>query len=476
MSQKPGWAKIRKTCSIARRRGIGYVWVDTCCINKQDFSELTEAINSMFKWYANATVCFAYLSDVDGDHPLEQSRWFERGWTLQELIAPNCVEFFDGAWNAIGTREELAAVIHQRTDIDVSILRERSYVTDMGVREHLDDFPIAVRMSWGAGRETTRVEDRAYSLMGVFGINMPLLYGEGERAFVRLQEEIIKESNDMTLFAWTSNIGSIQYKGTRGILASSPDDFERRAYSLSFTRRPELNPEFMVTNKGVKISARDLLDAEFYQILPLGCRWSRSAPGSELGILLHDSGDGIWLRAEVEVLLEVPSWAARTLGTFFIRKYGDLSRESLLMRSSPPNEIHFMLASPEVQLWEAVPTERWSAQGTRFLTAGLGSFTGFVKAHCRIYMGGPRISFVVFCGFDTTADQKLQFWVLSEGREEVVYEAAMAGRLDDFRKCLINNGKFSAMDLPGWMEAHVESSVVKGKLVVSCVIQAKKSG
>ncbi|KAF6811506.1 HET domain-containing protein [Colletotrichum sojae] len=417
MSQKPGWAKIRKTCSIARDRGFSYVWVDTCCINKQDFSELTEAINSMFKWYADAT----------------------RGWTLQELIAPNRVEFFDGAWNAVGTREELADAILHRTDIDVSILRERSYVTGMGVREHLDDFPVGVRMSWAAGRVTTRVEDRTYSLMGLFNVNMPLLYGEGDRAFVRLQEEIIKESNDMTLFAWTSDIGSIQYKGTRGILASSPDNFEPPAYStLVFTRRPELNPEFMATNKGVKISAetyrdsgslRDLLDPEFYHILPLGCRWSRRAPGSELGILLHDRGDGIWLRAEVDVLLEVPPGGARTLGTLFIRKYGDLSRESLLMRSSPPNEIHF-ITSPEVQLWEAVPKERWSVQDARFLTAGLGSFTGFIKARGRSHVGGPMVPFVIFCGFDTAADQKLQFWFLFEGREEVGYEAVRAGQMD----------------------------------------------
>lgn len=245
MSQKPGWAKIRKACAIACDRDFTYIWIDTCCINKQDFSELTEAINSMFKWYADSTVCFAYLSDVNGDHPLKESLWFQRGWTLQELIAPNRVEFFDVAWNAIGTREELMGVIHDRTSIDGSILRKRCYLPGMGVREHLDDFPVAVRMSWAAGRETTRVEDRAYSLMGLFGVNMPLLYGEGDRSFIRLQEEIIKESNDMTVFAWTIEKGhyeNVGFKGTRGIIAASPDYF-RRPRQLKFVRRPRMNPE-----------------------------------------------------------------------------------------------------------------------------------------------------------------------------------------------------------------------------------------
>ncbi|KAF6832368.1 HET domain-containing protein [Colletotrichum plurivorum] len=446
MSQKSGWAKIRKTCSIARDRGIDYVWVDTCCINKQDFSELTEAINSMFKWYVNATVCLAYLSDVDGDHPFERSRWFERGWTLQELIAPNRVEFFDGTWNAIGTCQELSDVIHRRTHIDESILRSRWKfdVLGSGIRKHLNEFPVAVRMSWAVGRETTRVEDRAYSLMGLFNVNMPLLYGEGDRAFVRLQEEIIKESNDMTLFAWTGSTGALDYttyEGTKGIFATSPDAFGFRT-PLEFTRIPKLNPEvrFSLTNKGLKISmeavtptnvdfpgSSERLQLEKLQLLPLGCRWSGNASGPELGILLHDGGDGTWLRARATQLFEIRRDTQRTIASFFIQKYRDRNLENKRsMIAEHPDEFRFRLAGSEIELVRALPAERWSLQENRFLTKGLDVFTGFTEVRdCRQRGGGG--SLVVACGFGPLDE----YWHCraSEGSQEYMYEAAMAGRL-----------------------------------------------
>ena len=245
LEQTAGWRKIREACRVARSKGYEYVWVDSCCINKQDFSELTETINSMFKWYANSAVCLAYLSDVGLDRSsMETSLWFTRGWTLQELIAPKTVVFFDGAWNQIGTRASFSNEIHMRTHIDKNILHHDAF-PEIPVETILSEVPLARRMSWASRRITTREEDTAYSLLGIFGINMPLLYGEGSNAFMRLQTEIMKETNDMTLFAWTwcsSNPGQKSPPEYRGILATSPREFED-ATDLVLSRDIKYNPE-----------------------------------------------------------------------------------------------------------------------------------------------------------------------------------------------------------------------------------------
>lgn len=118
------------------------------------------------------------------------SRWFTRGWTLQELLAPTFLEFLDRDWNLIGSREEWATEVERATGIEVKQLA------------NFQPCSIATKLSWAAKRQTTRVEDRAYSLLGLLGINMPLIYGEGEKAFTRLQHELIRSSNDESIFAW----------------------------------------------------------------------------------------------------------------------------------------------------------------------------------------------------------------------------------------------------------------------------------
>lgn len=205
----PGYAKIQGCCAKAKSEGWEYVWIDSCCIDKSSSAELSEAINSMFKWYERARLCYAYLSDVDGKlnqpEQLERSAWFTRGWTLQELLAPRIVIFFDRHWSDIGSKRSLGDLLSRIT----------------GIRDMWDyrSCCIAEKMSWAAQRRTTRVEDEAYSLMGLFDVNMPLLYGEGEKAFQRLQQEILKSSDDESLFAWYS----MEDNGT--ILASSPRSF-----------------------------------------------------------------------------------------------------------------------------------------------------------------------------------------------------------------------------------------------------------
>ncbi|KAK0750637.1 heterokaryon incompatibility protein-domain-containing protein, partial [Schizothecium vesticola] len=213
---KPGFEKIRKTCQIAlETRGLKYAWVDTCCIDKTSSAELSEAINSMFKWYQQAAICLAFLEDWEPEQPaFDHCRWWRRGWTLQELIAPRDVLFFDKTWAKRGDLASLCEKISKVSRIKEDVLtKERT----------LSHVPVAVRMSWASHRETSREEDIAYCLMGIFDINMAMLYGEGSKAFLRLQEEIIKTTPDVSLFAWVAkeNAGP----AFMGILASSPAEF-----------------------------------------------------------------------------------------------------------------------------------------------------------------------------------------------------------------------------------------------------------
>lgn len=191
---KAGYDKIRFCAQQAGRHGLQYLWVDTCCIDKSSSAELAEAINSMFQWYRGAAKCYAYLSDVhvpeydEGYSTWEQafrkSRWFTRGWTLQELLAPTSVEFFSSEGKRLGDRTSLVQQIHEITGIAVGALHGDS----------LQTFSIDERFSWAAGRQTTRKEDKAYCLLGIFDIYLPLIYGEGDNAFNRLKAEIAKVS------------------------------------------------------------------------------------------------------------------------------------------------------------------------------------------------------------------------------------------------------------------------------------------
>lgn len=183
---KPGYEKIRMCGEEARKCGLQYFWVDTCCINKEDSAELQYAITSMFKWYQNAAICYVYLSDVPSQHSdrdLTRSRWFTRGWTLQELVAPKEVEFFAKDWTRLGGKVLLRRQIKDRTGIPIAALEGRP----------LSNFSIDERMLWAEGRRTKREEDRAYSLLGIFGVGMSLRYGEGEEsALKRLRRKINK--------------------------------------------------------------------------------------------------------------------------------------------------------------------------------------------------------------------------------------------------------------------------------------------
>ncbi|KAF5491669.1 Vegetative incompatibility protein HET-E-1 [Colletotrichum siamense] len=201
---KAGWSKVRSSCNLARNLGHTWIWIDTCCIDKSSSAELSEAINSMFKFYQKAVICIAYLSDImypdsktDIPKDIPKSRWFTRGWTLQELLAPRNLDFYSSDWKLLGSRSEFRDLISRVTGIGRSFIGGGDNHT---VR--LATASVAERMSWASKRRTTRPEDIAYCLLGIFGINMPLIYGEGDKAFRRLQQAILYEIDDPSIFAW----------------------------------------------------------------------------------------------------------------------------------------------------------------------------------------------------------------------------------------------------------------------------------
>jgi hypothetical protein len=196
---KLGYRKIHFCGEQARQDGLKYFWADTCCINKANYTELSYSINSMFRWYHNATQCYVYLADTGSpalcpDHGPDRpewatefanSRWFKRGWTLQELIAPQSVDFFSRQWERLGNKRSLRQQIQQITGIPEAALQN----------DPLSQFSVQERLSWTKNRQTKLEEDEAYSLLGIFNVSMALIYGEGkDRAFKRLQEEIDKSS------------------------------------------------------------------------------------------------------------------------------------------------------------------------------------------------------------------------------------------------------------------------------------------
>jgi hypothetical protein len=200
-SSKDGYEKLKFCAKQAEQDGLRYFWVDTCCINKTDAVELQYTINSMFRWYQSAVKCYVYLSDVsaagqsqlsqlDWEPAFKTSRWFTRGWTLQELLAPRSVAFFSQEGVRLGDKQSLKLLIHDITCIAPQALEGK----------HLHEFGVEERLSWVKSRHTTRKEDKAYSLLGIFGVFMSLIYGEGEvNAFRRLRNKISKSSEKYML-------------------------------------------------------------------------------------------------------------------------------------------------------------------------------------------------------------------------------------------------------------------------------------
>ncbi|KAI1088529.1 heterokaryon incompatibility protein-domain-containing protein [Rostrohypoxylon terebratum] len=212
-TRRKGFYKFDQCCQQALRDGFNYVWIDTCCIDKSSSAELQENINSMYRYYENSQKCY--------------------------LIAPRQVDFFDREWKFIGGKNDVLDTLSDITGIDRALFTQD---------RRLEMYPVAQRMSWASHRKATKDEDLAYSLLGLFDVNMPMLYGEGgSKAFLRLQEEIIKSSDDQSIFAWKD------LKGPCGLLAWSPEAFHgcgniERLYPHTS------NGPFSTTNKGISIT------------------------------------------------------------------------------------------------------------------------------------------------------------------------------------------------------------------------------
>ncbi|KAI0008105.1 HET-domain-containing protein [Xylariaceae sp. FL0662B] len=263
-----GYAKLHGCCQRARNDGYRYVWIDTCCIDKSSSAELSEGINSMFQWYKQSAICYVYLADVSADDDpfsdsseLRSSRWFTRGWTLQELLAPRALIFFDKAWVQlkVGRLDRSVSTWPPRRtsetfnkyrnpfiviDLLSEITRIPKLVLDTG---NFSQFCAAARLAWAADRRTTRVEDRAYSLLGLLEVNMPLLYGEENRAFLRLQEEVIRSRDDLSILAWGFRLSS-GHPGCQvdSVLAQSPFEFSH-CHSIQNFDSGEMSPSVPLT-------------------------------------------------------------------------------------------------------------------------------------------------------------------------------------------------------------------------------------
>jgi hypothetical protein len=318
-----GWTKVRQCCTFVHRQGFEWVWIDTCCIDKRSSSELTESINSMYKWYQGAKVCFVYLTDVQCRHEeihsykqlaptileiydratsqerqpepiagqtidlFRRSKWFTRRWTLQELLAPDMVIFLDNGWNMFGSKAGLKDLVSDITGIaDVA----SAFVLNASV---------ATRMSWAAGRNCTRPEDMAYGLLGIFEANMPLIYGEGEiQAFERLQLEIIKRSGDESIFAFHTNENWTQ------VLARHPRNFARCAGIRPFEPRTPRAP-YSCTPKGLDISTILLpthwstyLHGSKIYFMPLNC--AREGALKPMTIQLARKNEDVYFRISID--------------------------------------------------------------------------------------------------------------------------------------------------------------------------------
>ncbi|GIZ49418.1 hypothetical protein CKM354_001244800 [Cercospora kikuchii] len=255
-SASAGIEKIQSFCDFLKRPElyedgqvppVKWCWVDTCCIDKRSSAELSEAINSMAKWYRNAEFCVAYLSDVPAladaeshEDYFRKSQWFMRGWTLQELLFPCRVLFTTMQWELLPNLDTASS--HGRR-----IISEITTIPESCIGDHraMLRCTVALRMRWAARRQTSRLEDIAYCLLGIFQINMPLLYGEGERAFLRLQEQIISNYDDESIFAWTS-----RNNGPMPVLASSPHAFRNSCMISPVSLQPR--PPYRISNRGLE--------------------------------------------------------------------------------------------------------------------------------------------------------------------------------------------------------------------------------
>lgn len=427
------YLKILAFCKEAWSHGFGYGWVDTCCINKASSTELAEAISSMFTWYSKAVVCFAYLSDVHikitssaFDSLLASSVWFERGWTLQELIAPRDMRFYDRDWICIGTKRHLQGKLADITGIDEGVLG--------GISP--SKCSIAQRMSWAANRKTLRVEDRAYSLIGIFDVSLPMIYGEGDKAFRRLQEEIVKHSDDHSIFAWSIGLPENSRRGQCGLFAPTPKSF---AYCQDVVRAGSSSSSkaFTVTNKGLSIELFTIPWSMGTYLALLDCT-KICHPAKRLGILLErlsSAGQYARVRCGPTTIVNVD------LKTVERREIAPRQRQILIRKSitdSTPNQKYgFWLRDVDVSgigADELAYAQMWSREHSR----PVDETSGFIELPAGHYGTVGAVRFV----------PKKKLWPyhrlswIKFGFDDDFNPVCMLGNQKSLRCCFYRNPKF----------------------------------
>ncbi|KAI0425492.1 heterokaryon incompatibility protein-domain-containing protein [Xylaria sp. FL1042] len=412
LAHRKGFTKIIGTCRLAREHNLEYVWIDTCCIDKSSSAELSESINSMFKWYEKAAVCYVFLSDlILGETKLSDCRWWSRGWTLQELLAPENLTFYDATWKPAGTKMALLSQISKITGIEEGVLWDKGQILLHSVSQ---------RMAWAASRRTTRLEDEAYCLLGIFGIHLPLLYGEGRMAFRRLQEEIMKRNADLTIFFWDTPENHIEEQQCMNLFAESPSAF---GIFQPIRPLPSGFPEFFTTNKGVCFSGTLYMSQVkipttnyFLYGFFLGRNWDNAPKGP---IFLRKIGPGIFCRTQDPPIEEEYLVTLRTTDQNFyiIADPGsDVEASMVKFRHHAfhiPDELQFRHNTSQllsqVQVQRAVPRHLWDATDQIFLRA---PESAFAWEH-------QPFEYPVILALDITAQimsNHVQLIVLSEGK------------------------------------------------------------
>lgn len=343
----------------------------------------------MFKWYQEAAVCYVYLPDLEEDDgrdihdvlKLTKYKWFRRGWTLQELIASRHIQFYDRSWKLRGNKASLRQMLYAITKIDEKVLADSSL---------LPTIPVARRMSWAAKRQTTREEDLAYCLFGIFNVHLPLIYGEGTRAFIRLQEAIAQDNNDLSLFAWTAHDKRFVGLKYRGLMAESPREFKRYSHIKSALGPAWQNDEYTITNKGIRLTATVIeseIDGMKDYLLGLQCYDGRNqlANGQHnpVFIRLVRTLTG-YVRHTAGLALVSPDGMASTkpLSLYVAKSISERESRTLESNLSQPFQLTLVKSLPDAygaEFYHARPHHLWDKHSWSFITDGSKHFTGVVR-------------------------------------------------------------------------------------------------
>jgi hypothetical protein len=404
-AEKDGFMKIKMACIKALELNLKYVWVDTCCIDKSSSAELSEAINSMFKWYQRAVVCFVFLKDLDPEtDSLENCNWFRRGWTLQELIGPRDIHFFDKSWKYYGDKQKLGREIGRISGISEDVL--------MG-KQPLADVPVAVRMSWAAIRETTREEDIAYCLLGIFDVNMPMLYGEGEKAFIRLQEEIIKESPDMSIFAWKAST-NMDYSG---LLARSPAEFKDAGDLVAIQNELFRVSDFSITNRGIRLNVTLTWNSlSGIYVLPVNHEDYRVIGLDGAGVFLRQVGSDLFVRARPRHLPTIQSRdlkMAESVGAIqVVKMLSTKQATSIRKRVTYIRRFRNSQGLPDFLPSKVEPAGCWDSLQRMLFAGHTGVFLGYME----FVLADDFEPFALVCRFDSIRFEEPWRYALVDGR------------------------------------------------------------